>query len=82
MDLERAAWLSLVDLEENIPQLTSVQSSIESALILIMRCMLLYVLLPLVVQFARIGGEVQSARLSAGGCNCYLGNAQIEVAPT
>ena len=28
MDLERAAWLSLVNLEENIPQLTSVQSSI------------------------------------------------------
>ena len=25
----------------------------------------------------------QSARLSAGGgCNCYLGNAHIEVAPT
>ena len=22
----------------------------------------------------------QSARLSAGGCNCYLGNAQIKVA--
>ena len=24
--------------------------------------------------------SAQSARLSAGGCNCYLGNAQIEVA--
>ena len=28
LDLERAAWLSWVDLEENIPRFTSVQSSI------------------------------------------------------
>ena len=28
---------------------------------------------------SRLKKVPQSARLSAGGCNCYLGNAQIEV---
>ena len=29
---------------------------------------------------SRLKKVAQSARLSAGGCNCYLGNAQKEVA--